>query len=410
MRNKHLGRIILFGTLVLMCLLILQVYWFRKAFNVEERQFDHNVQVALKKVADSVSSDSEVKKLSSNFFFVNTESELNNSALDNLLKKEFLIRNLNIDYELGVYNADDDTLVYGSYVQATKKPLASEKTYSGLQRGNEKNFAVYFPKKESYLAAQLDVWMFSTFILLLMMGFFAYAIYSLLRERKFAALKNDFINNMTHEFKTPVTNIGIAGEILKHKIGDRDGMNVYIDILLKENEKLRHKIDQVLLGSSVDHMKRPALEIVDVHQLIGDCADAFQLKIKERNGNIQLEFNAANTTILGDKDLLTQAINNVIDNAEKYSPNQPRITVRTKDCEKGIEIDIIDQGIGIASNMKSKVFEKFFRIRSGDVHNVNGFGLGLSFVKDVIRSHRGHIDLLSDLDKGTEVRIILPIA
>lgn len=410
MKNKHLGRIILFGTLVLTCLLILQVYWFRKAFNVEEKQFDHSVQVALKKVADSVSSDSEVKKLSSNFFFVNTESELNNSALDNLLKKEFLIRNLNIDYELGVYNADDDTLVYGSYVQATKKSLTSEKTYGGLQHDNEKNFAVFFPKKESYVAAQLDVWMFSTFVLLLMMGFFAYAIYSLLRERKFAALKNDFINNMTHEFKTPVTNIGIAGEILKHKMGDRDGMNVYIDILLKENEKLRHKIDQVLLGSSVDQMKRPALEIVDVHQLIADCADAFQLKVKERNGNIQLEFNAANTTILGDKDLLTQAINNVIDNAEKYSPNQPRITVRTKDCEKGIEIDIIDKGIGIASNMKSKVFEKFFRVRSGDVHNVNGFGLGLSFVKDVIRSHRGHIDLLSDLDKGTEVRIILPRA
>lgn len=410
MKNKHLGRIILFGTLVLTCLLILQVYWFRKAFNVEEKQFDHSVQVALKKVADSVSSDSEVKKLSSNFFFVNTESELNNSALDNLLKKEFLIRNLNIDYELGVYNADDDTLVYGSYVQATKKSLTSEKTYRGLQHDNEKNFAVFFPKKESYVAAQLDVWMFSTFVLLLMMGFFAYAIYSLLRERKFAALKNDFINNMTHEFKTPVTNIGIAGEILKHKMGDRDGMNVYIDILLKENEKLRHKIDQVLLGSSVDQMKRPALEIVDVHQLIADCADAFQLKVRERNGNIQLEFNAANTTILGDKDLLTQAINNVIDNAEKYSPNQPRITVRTKDCEKGIEIDIIDQGIGIASNMKSKVFEKFFRVRSGDVHNVNGFGLGLSFVKDVIRSHRGHIDLLSDLDKGTEVRIILPRA
>lgn len=408
MKNKHLRWIILFGTLVLTCLLILQVYWFKKAFDVSEKQFDHSVRVALKKVADSVSRDSEVKKLSSNFFFVATESELNDQDLDSLLKKEFLMRSLDIDYELGIYNADDDTLVYGNYVNATTKRLSEEGISAGQGSDDVKNFAVYFPTKDSYIAAQLDVWIFSTFILLLMMGFFAYAIYSLLREKKFAALKNDFINNMTHEFKTPVTNIRIASEILKNKTADQAGIKVYIDILLKENEKLRQKIDHVLIGSSVDHLKRPALEIVDVHQLIADCAEAFQLKIQERSGNILFEFNAANAFILGDRELLAQAINNVIDNAEKYSLNQPRIVVRTRDREKGIEIIIMDEGIGIAPGMKSKVFEKFFRVRSGDVHNVKGFGLGLSFVKNVIRSHRGRISLFSELNKGTEVRIMLP--
>lgn len=393
--------------MVLTCLLILQVYWFKKAFDVTEKQFDHSVQVALKKVADAVSRDSDVRRLSSNFFFVATESELNAHDLDNLLKEEFFIRSLEIDYELGVYNADDDTLVYGNYVQATTKPLP--KVVPGAQTSaREKNFAVYFPKKESYITAQLDVWVFSTFILLLMMGFFAYAIYSLLKEKKFAALKSEFINNMTHEFKTPVTNIKIAGDILKNKTADNEGAKVYIDIVLKENEKLLQKIDSILIGSSVDHMKRPALEIVDVHQLITDCSEAFQLKILHRSGNIMLEFDAANAFILGDKELLTQAINNVIDNAEKYSLNQPRIVVRTRNREKGIEIVIVDEGIGIAPAMKSKVFEKFFRVRSGDVHNVKGFGLGLSFVKDVIRSHRGQINLFSELNKGTEVRILLP--
>lgn len=407
MKNKHLGRIILFGTVVLACLLILQVYWFKKAFDVTEKQFDHSVQVALKKVADSVSRDSDVKKLSSNFFFVATESELNAHDLDNLLKEEFLIRSLKIDYELGVYNADDDTLVYGNYVQATTKPLP--KVIPGAQTSaREKNFAVYFPKKESYITAQLDVWIFSTFILLLMVGFFAYAIYSLLREKKFAALKSDFINNVTHEFKTPVTNIKIASDILKNKMADNEGTKVYIDIVLKENEKLLQKIDSILMGSSVDHMKRPALEIVDVNEIIAACAEAFHLKIQQRNGNIVLAFEAANAFILGDKELLTQAINNVIDNAEKYSLHQPHISVRTRNHEKGIEIVIVDEGIGIPPAMKSKVFDKFFRVRSGDVHNVKGFGLGLSFVKDVVRSHRGRINLFSELNKGTEVRILLP--
>ena len=410
MNHKHLGRIILFGTVVLTCLLFLQVYWFKKAFDVTEKQFDHTVQIALKKVADSVSSASEIKKLSSNFFFVATESELDDRNLDNLLKKEFLLRSLNIDYELGVYNADDDTLVYGNYVETTKKPVTPTAEFEHAGVEHEKNFAVYFPGKKSYLAAQMDIWIFSTFILLLMMGFFAYAIYTLLRERKFSALKNDFINNMTHEFKTPVTNVKIAGEILKNKLEGKEGLNVYVDILLKENEKLQRKIDQVLWGSSVEHLRRPALEKVDVHQLIASCADAFQLKIHERNGSLHINLTADNNTILGDRELLTEAINNVIDNAEKYSPHQPRIVVSTKDHRDGIEINVIDEGIGIAPNMKARVFDKFFRVRTGDVHSVKGFGLGLSFVKDVIERHRGTISLSSEVNRGTEVRIFLPRA
>lgn len=405
MKHKYLGHVILFGTLVLAGLMVVQIYWFNKAFSVSEKQFDHQVQVALKRVADSISSHAEIRKLSSNFFLVVTESELNDQALDNLLKKEFFMSRLRLDYELGIYNAEDDTLVYGNYVHATR-PALPIITHGDSQEA--KNFAVYFPGRISYLAAQLDVWIFSTLVLLLMMVFFAYAIYSLLRERKFAALKSDFINNMTHEFRTPVTNIKIAGDILKQKIKDHTGVQVYLDILLKENEKLRLKIDQVLLGASVDHMKRPQLEIVDVHQLVADCAEAFQLKVQERDGTLVLALHAANTTILGDWDLLTQAINNVIDNAEKYSPNKPMIVVRTKDHVDGVEIDITDEGIGIAAEMKTKVFEKFFRVRSGDLHPVKGFGLGLSFVKHVIRTHRGNLHLLSELNRGTEVRIILP--
>lgn len=408
MKNKHLRKVILLGTIVLTGLLVVQVYWFRKAFNVVERQFDHSVQVALMKVADSVSANAEVKKLSSNFFFVATESQLNNKTLDSLLKEEFLRRSLGIDYELGVYNADDDTLVYGHYVEATKKQWIEQEVYDGMRTGKQKNFAIYFPGKESYVMAQLDVWIFSTIILLLMMCFFAYAIVSLLREKKFAELKNDFINNMTHEFKTPITNIRIASEMLKNKFTGQDGTQVYFDILLKENEKLRQKVDEVLLGSSAGYMKRPSLDQIDIHKLIADCAEIFQLKVHERNGNIQLFFNAKSTCIPGDRDLLTQAINNVIDNAEKYSPHKPHIRVSTADRDNGIEIGISDEGIGIPSKMREKVFKKFFRVREGDVHNVKGFGLGLDFVKNVIRLHKGRISLLSGLNKGTEVKIFLP--
>jgi len=409
MKGKHLQQVIVLGTIVLTCLLVIQVYWFKRAFDTAEQQFDHRVQIALKKVADSVSHTPEVKKLSSNFYFVSTESNLNDQALDDLLKHELLLRSLSIDYELGVYNADDDTLVYGNYVKATQpNAAATEVVLPGQPVA--KNFAVYFPRKQSYLAAQLDIWIFSTFMVLLMMGFFAYAIVSLLRERRFAELKSDFVNNMTHEFKTPVTNIRIAGEVLKNKTSTPADSQVYIDILLKENEKLRRKIDEVLLGSSADHLKRPALENLDIHQLLADCAETFQLKIQQRHGHIQLNLRAETPHILGDRELLAQAISNIIDNAEKYTLSTPQIIVETRNSSRGIEIGVTDNGIGIAPRLKHKVFEKFFRVPSGDVHNVKGFGLGLNFVQSVIKLHRGRVDLESALNKGTDVRIYLPQA
>lgn len=409
MNGRLLGRIILFGTFVLSGLLILQVYWFKKAFDVAEKQFDHRVQVALKKVADSISREAEIRKLSSNFYFVATESRLNNQELDKLISTEFLLHRLNTDYELGVYNADDDTLLYGNYVEATR-PFRQQEALAVSDGNEHKNFAIYFPRKESYVLSGLDIWIYSTVALLFMMGFFAYSIFTLLREKRFSELKNDFINNMTHEFKTPVTNIGIAGEILRGKIPEGEGLRVYVDILLKENEKLRDKIDRVLLGSSAELLKRPELSLLDVHELITDCAEAFRLKLEERQGQIHFDFNAANISILGDRELLSQAINNVIDNAEKYSPSSPRIVVRTRDHGNGIAIEIEDNGIGISPDMRSRVFDKFFRVRSGNIHNVKGFGLGLSFVKSVIQSHRGKVNLLSEVNKGTEVQIFLPVS
>lgn len=410
MKNRHLRVVIVWGTLVLGSLIAVQVYWFAKAFNVAEKQFDHNVQMALKKVADSVSSSCEIKKLSSNFFFVDTHSVLNDDELSKLLKSEFSTRDLSVHYELGIYRADDDTLVYGNFIEATQNSLLSNASGTFKSYQGEKNFAVYFPKKVSYVAAQLDIWIFSTIILLLMTGFFAYAIASLLRERKFAELKSDFVNNMTHEFKTPVTNINIAAEILKQKCGDTEGASVYLDILLKENEKLRHKIDQVLTGSKLEFKNRPAFTSLDVHQVIKDCAETFQLKIRQRNGVLNLELNGQHQFIFGDRELLVQAINNVIDNAEKYSPNSPQITVKTIDNGRDIEIRVIDNGIGIPYEVRPRIFDKFFRVSTGNVHSVKGFGLGLSFVKSVVDKHRGKVQLHGELNMGTEVRILLPKA
>ena len=409
MHNKHLRKIIALGTLVLISLCSLQAYWFQRAFDVAGQQFDHSVQIALRRVADSVSTSSEVKKIASNFFLVQTQETLNGQDIDRLLKNELSIRRLNLDYELGVYDADDDTLVYGNYVRATQPRAGIHNTTADNSTPHPRNFAVYFPARTGFVLASLNIWIVCTIALMLMMVFFAYAIWSLLRERRFSTLKSDFVNNMTHEFKTPVTNISIAGEILKNKLPVNDELSVYVNILLKENEKLRNKIDQVLLGSSADHVRPESFVTLDLHHLLAECAASFQLRMHEREGIISLELNAANHAIAGDPELLAQALSNVVDNAEKYSPRAPRITVRTRDTGNGVAIEVEDNGIGVPPDMRSKVFEKFFRIPSGDVHNVKGFGLGLSFVKDVIQAHRGKVNLSGEMNKGTTVQIFLPV-
>src|SRR5690349_21568940 len=150
MNNKHLRHVIVAGTLVLTGLFLVQIYWFQKAFDAEARQFDHTVQIALMRVADSVAQHAEVKKLSSGFYLVETETSLDGKALDTLLNIELSKRNLLLDYELGVYNADDDTLVYGQYIEATKKQKFEQHPTTEVVPGREENFAVYFPRKEAY--------------------------------------------------------------------------------------------------------------------------------------------------------------------------------------------------------------------------------------------------------------------
>jgi len=413
MRHRHLQRTIIFGTIVLISLLIVQVYWFQKAFDISEKQFDHSVQIALKRVTDSITGSDlgkvEVKKLSSNFYFVNSNAELDPHELDSLLHSEFLLHDLHIDYELGVYDAFKDTLVYGNYIQSTKTRLIEKEVAKGqFAQTPVQNFAVYFPNKVSYLASEMYIWIFSTIALILMMGFFAYAIYSLLKEKRYMDVKNDFINNLTHEFKTPVTNIKIAADVLKNKYGHSNEDILYFEILQKENEKLQHKIEHILSAAANEKPTLKTPEKIDVHEVLRDCAKSFHLKIEQRNGVLTLDLDPDQPTIYGNQELLFQAFNNLIDNSEKYSPENPQIQIKSRKTEKGLVLTFMDKGVGIPFGDQKKVFDKFYRQEKGNIHNVKGFGLGLNFVKNVIRVHKGKIQLRSELNKGTEIDILLP--
>lgn len=418
MGRKNLRRVILFGSIVMMGLLMVQGFWLKRAFNIEERQFNHSVQVALKNIADSIvannstlqASDTQIRQLSSNFFFAELNSPINPGQLDSLLKNEPGIRELKAAYELGIYKAKDDTLVYGSYIPATIQWQLDHANDSDHNLIAEKsNFAIYFPNKFSVIAGELKIWIFSSVVLMLMVAFFIYAILTMLKERRLAEIKEDFINNLTHEFKTPIANIELASEALKGNKVDAFKQNRYYNIIHSENQRLKSQVERVLQMGTVDKNELNLdLKVVNIHELIRKLSDSVGMRINEKAGAFKVELNAVHSELLADEFHLTNTVYNVLDNAEKYSKNRPEIRISTRNEKEGLLISVKDAGIGIKDDFQKFVFDKFFRVPTGDVHNVKGFGLGLSYVKTIIEAHKGTVSLQSELNSGSQFDLYLP--
>jgi len=419
MRRQTLRRIILFGSIVMTGLLIVQGFWFKRAFDIEDRQFNHSIQVALKSIADSLiaeqpeatSSDIHIRQLSSNFFFAEVNTPISPELLDSLLKKEMFIRQIRADYELGIYKASDDTLVYGEYIPATiQRQIDHANDPIGNASSDKSNFALYFPNKYSIIAGELKIWMFSSVMLLLMLAFFIYAILSLLKEKRLSEIKEDFINNLTHEFKTPIANIEIASEVLKKNTFDPAKREHYFDIIQNENKRLKTQVERVLQMATIDQQALSLdLKPINIHHLLRQLSENIGLRIHEKSGNLHMDLQAENPELLADEFHLTNSMYNMLDNAEKYSKNHPEISISTRNEKNGILITIRDSGIGIKEEFQNLVFDKFFRVPTGDVHNVKGFGLGLSYVKAIIEAHQGYVTLHSELNRGSQFDIFLPV-
>ncbi|MCG8307450.1 MAG: HAMP domain-containing histidine kinase [Cytophagales bacterium] len=419
MGRKNLRFVVLFGSIVMMGLLMVQGFWLKRAFNMEDRHFNHSIQVALKSIADSIIEknqtgepvSTQIRQFSSKFFFVELNAPINPNVLDSLIKKELAIRQIRTTYELGIYDAEDDTLVYGEYIPATVQwQIDHTGEANPISGGGRSNFAIYFPDKFSVLTGELKIWIFSSMVLLLMVAFFVYAIITLLKERRLAEIKEDFINNMTHEFKTPISNIELASEALKNNRIEHDKQQDYFEIIHRENLRLKHQVERVLEMEATSRNELILdLKIVNIHELIRKLSESLDLRIREKTGKLNTDLKASTPEILADEFHLANSVYNVLDNAEKYSGEHPEIHISTRNERNGLLITIRDAGIGIKDEFQKHVFDKFFRVPTGNVHNIKGFGLGLSYVKTVIEAHKGTINLQSKLNCGSKFEIFLPL-
>ncbi len=421
MPNHSIRFIIALATICIGGIIMTQAYWVRKAFDIKEKQFNQTVVIALKNVSERIATlngevvnPNPVNQITSDYYVVNVNQVIDANILEHYLEEEFSARELFIDYEYGIYDCSSDKMVYGNYVSHKKADEARKSiASSNLPKYDEfvYYFGVRFPTKFTFLAGQMDIWIFSSFILFIVVIFFSYTLSVILKQKRLSEVQRNFINNMTHEFKTPISTIAVSADLITNpKISAHpEKIHQYAQIIKTQNHRLKEQIEKVLQMAVMDKGKlQLSLESVDLHQIIGDAVVHFRLKYNE--ANIHAHLNAQQSCIMADKVHLTNVIYNLLDNATKYVSEQPEISITTQSHKNHLEIAIKDNGIGIDKAHQKRVFDRFYRVPTGNRHDVKGFGLGLNYVKQIIKAHRWKISLESEIGKGSTFRIAIPIA
>ena len=420
MKKETIKLIVLLTTISLLGLIFTQLFWIKNAIDQSENQFDHRISMALSKVLDDMVELNELNRLQKRQYIsescgndlVTVIHYLDTSLVDSLLKAKFEFYCLDSIFDFGIIHAKNDSAWTSEYGldQGRKKITRYKICLKNLFKTQNYNLEVYFPEKRKFILLSMSAWLtVSILFLFVVTGSFIYTIMAILRQKKISEIKNDFINNMTHEFKTPISTISLASEVLIQNKGTDEQLNKYSKVIFEENQRLKTQVERVLQMAKLDkgELKLRITE-VNIHELIKDTVENLYLDYCEKPVSLVYQFYATNSIIQIDKVHMTNIINNLIDNAHKYSYNNLRITISTKNSDRGIIIVFRDNGIGMSKETQKHIFDKFYRIPTGNIHNVKGFGLGLNYVKSLINAHSGTISIKSELKKGSIFTIFLP--
>jgi two-component system phosphate regulon sensor histidine kinase PhoR len=415
--RQTIRAVILFGVIAICGIIGIQIYWMKKAFDIQDQQFRQGVMVVLRNVANNISKadnfpiiKNPVEQVSSDYYVVNLRMPLEPWILEHYLIEEFKSKNISTEFEYGIYNCDSDKIVYGGFVNSNFESSTLKKT-GNLEKTDMflNYFGIKFPSKSSYLTSKIDIWVVSSIITLMFTAFFGYAMSVILKQKRLSEVQRDFINNMTHEFQTPISTIKIATDVLgTAKIMTQpERLKKYVDIIRLENNRLKNQVEAVLTTARIGKGNIEIdVQLQDLHALIWEVTESVRMDLGE---NFKLNLDATKTTILADRMHLMNIIRNLIDNAKKYSKQPPFISLNTLNDDRFVFIAIEDKGIGIAKEHLARIYDKFYRVPTGNLHNVKGFGLGLNYVKEMIKMHKWELDVESEPGVGTTFVIRIPI-
>jgi two-component system, OmpR family, phosphate regulon sensor histidine kinase PhoR len=341
------------------------------------------------------------------------KDRISKETIEEIIKKSFNSIDENLDYEYSVVK-NGLTIVYKS---DNFDPKTNAKIYTGQLFPKDifsrDNFLViYFPDQRSYILKSTGFIAFTSIILtlIIILGF-SLSIHVMFKQKRISQIKNDFVNNMTHELKTPISTISLASQLLKDKSVPMEHKNIdYISgIIDDESKRLSYQVEKVLKTALFEQGQiKLRLRQLDIHELIDNVVHNFEIQVKNRNGSIEKNLEATRSIVNIDEVHFTNIIFNLLDNAVKYSKDEPEILIATSDNNTGIYISVSDKGIGIKKQDQKKIFDQFYRVPTGNLHDVKGFGLGLNYVKKMVEEHGGQITLESELKKGTTFKIFIP--
>jgi two-component system phosphate regulon sensor histidine kinase PhoR len=442
MKNKSNSTVIILGALSMLSILIIQLLWVGRTIETQNvslaiqqkedslnlKEFQDHVHRSLmnvlstiqKRDGDQTDMYGAVRQLSNNHYTVDFNEELQPFYLETLLKKEFYIQNIHRDFYYGIYDCFTDSIVLSNRVRYKKDSIyvtdasTDEITPEKLNLTKDGHyFTVYFPNLElGEIEPQNDYspWIYLTLMLVVISTFFGFSITVIMRQYRLAEVKTDFINNMTHELKTPISTISLSAEMMMRLPEiTAEQVQKYASIIYKENKRLEHQVERVLNVAKLDKDQVVLnKDRFDVNELLDEVKENFELHHFEKGGVIHIELNADHHIIQADAVHLTNVIYNLLENAVKYCESVPNITIQTRNDKQGIWIEIEDNGIGIKKENLSLIFDKFYRVPTGNLHNVKGFGLGLYYVKLIVDAHGGKVNVKSTPGKGTTFSLFFP--
>ncbi|HEY0092226.1 MAG TPA: HAMP domain-containing sensor histidine kinase, partial [Flavobacterium sp.] len=384
----------------------------------EEKKFSQKIHIALLEVAKKLyegtnhelPSENPVQKISSDYYIVNVNNDFEPEILEFYLKTEFDKLNLNTDFEYAMYNCQSDEMVYGNYVSMSEHGDKDSSVYFPKHQNLVYYFAIRFPNETSYLFSSLKFWFVLSFALIVILLVYVYSIVIILQQKKYSELQRDFINNMTHEFKTPLSSILIASNYLikNEKIKSDQKLEKYTEIIISQSNKLNSHIEKILNIAKSDNaplaLDKTEVQVVPV---LKGVIENIQLKHEQSKIIIDTE---SDYIIVADEFHFTNLVYNLLDNSIKYCEGKAEITIKISLEKHILNMEFVDNGIGVPTKNINFIFDKFYRIPSVKANEVNGFGLGLYYVKKICTLHHWKINAINNVHKGITINILIPIS
>jgi two-component system, OmpR family, phosphate regulon sensor histidine kinase PhoR len=420
MRSSMLKWLVLSATLLIGLIVIVQLYWLTKVYSFEQKQFNTNVVKSLRGVFEDLSmNDNPAQSLeqlihnpAADYYVFKADTIPEQDSLTHYIRKEFADFDVLTDVKLGAYSSTFNKYIYEEYIPTAASGFTIT-TATGLPvySPDYDHILLYFPHRSKYILGEMNFWIISSVALFLALIGLAISLFYFYRQKFLAEVQKDFVNNFTHEFKTPLAVIKIASDVLaQHDISQRpERLKRYASIIQNQTTHLQNQVEKLLKSASAEVKKFPIdKELVKPAVLIEQALNKLQPLIEQKQAQVELKVDNYEEKIHADESHLELAIINILENALKYSYS-PHIIVETGKEESDFFISIKDNGIGIEKKYLKNIFKKFYRVPTGNVHDVKGFGLGLNFVKRIIDGHDGKIRVNSLPGIGTEFRILIPL-